>query len=120
MFASCQIFLIRRLHSLSIALQMKFPVSACLIATLALASCTYSEEKPQSEIQGSSDNPSQNVNEETIQASNNKELLSELRAGGYVIYMRHATTEKDYADQADPSMRLSDCCLLYTSPSPRD
>tara|TARA_Y100000287_G_C14150301_1_gene319269 strand:+ start:198 stop:884 length:687 start_codon:yes stop_codon:yes gene_type:complete len=88
---------------------MKFPVSACLVATLALASCNYSEEKPQSEIQASSDNPSQSVNEETIQASNNKELLSELRAGGYVIYMRHATTEKDYADQADPSMRLSDC-----------
>ena len=27
------------------------------------------------------------------------ELLSELKQGGYVIYFRHAQTEKDYADQ---------------------
>ncbi len=28
-----------------------------------------------------------------------EELLSELQDGGYVIYFRHAQTEKDYADQ---------------------
>ncbi|NJR67558.1 MAG: histidine phosphatase family protein [Synechococcales cyanobacterium CRU_2_2] len=37
------------------------------------------------------------------------ELLSALQDGGHVIYFRHAQTEKDYADQADPSMSLSDC-----------
>ncbi|NJN29412.1 MAG: histidine phosphatase family protein [Synechococcales cyanobacterium RM1_1_8] len=37
------------------------------------------------------------------------ELLTALQAGGHVIYFRHAQTEKDYADQADPSMSLSDC-----------
>ena len=95
--------------SSSIAFQMKFPISACLVATLVLASCDYSEKKPHSEIQSSLHKPSLDIIEETIQVSNNDELLSELRAGGYVIYMRHATTEKDYADQADPSMRLSDC-----------
>ena len=36
-------------------------------------------------------------------------LLASLKDGGYVIYFRHATTEKDYADQADPLMRLDDC-----------
>lgn len=36
-------------------------------------------------------------------------LLSALKAGGHVIYFRHAQTEKDYADQADPSMKLGDC-----------
>ena len=36
-------------------------------------------------------------------------LLASLKKGGYVIYFRHATTEKDYADQADPLMRLDDC-----------
>ena len=37
------------------------------------------------------------------------ELLSALQSGGHVIYFRHAQTEKDYADQADPNMSLDDC-----------
>ena len=36
-------------------------------------------------------------------------LLASIKDGGYVIYFRHATTERDYADQADPLMRLDDC-----------
>lgn len=36
-------------------------------------------------------------------------LLAALRQGGYVVYFRHATTEKDYADQADPKMSLQNC-----------
>ena len=36
-------------------------------------------------------------------------LLASIKDGGYVIYFRHATTEKDYADQADPLMSLDDC-----------
>ena len=38
-----------------------------------------------------------------------KQLLNRLVQGGNVIYFRHATTERDYADQADPSMSLEDC-----------
>ena len=38
-----------------------------------------------------------------------KQLLNRLLQGGNVIYFRHATTERDYADQADPSMSLEDC-----------
>ena len=37
------------------------------------------------------------------------ELLTKLKEGGYVIYFRHAQTIRDYADQADPKMRLNDC-----------
>ena len=37
------------------------------------------------------------------------ELLSALKAGGHIIYFRHAQTEKDYADQADPDMNLDNC-----------
>jgi phosphohistidine phosphatase SixA len=36
-------------------------------------------------------------------------LLSALQEGGHVIYFRHAQTDKDYADQADPNMKLEDC-----------
>lgn len=38
-----------------------------------------------------------------------RQLLNALKRGGYVIYFRHAATLKDYADQADPNMRLDDC-----------
>ena len=38
-----------------------------------------------------------------------KKLLNNLRNGGYVIYFRHAQTFKDYADQADPNLDLTDC-----------
>lgn len=36
-------------------------------------------------------------------------LLSSLRRGGHVIYIRHAQTDKDYADQADPKLDLTNC-----------
>jgi phosphohistidine phosphatase SixA len=36
-------------------------------------------------------------------------LLASIKDGGYVIYFRHATTKRDYADQADPLMKLDDC-----------
>lgn len=36
-------------------------------------------------------------------------LLSALQKGGHIIYFRHAQTEKDYADQADPKMKLGNC-----------
>lgn len=38
-----------------------------------------------------------------------RELLTALRSGGYVIFFRHAQTEKDYADQADPKLDLNNC-----------
>ena len=38
-----------------------------------------------------------------------KKLLKKLQKGGMVIYIRHTTTEVDYADQADPDMSLDDC-----------
>lgn len=37
------------------------------------------------------------------------ELLNALKAGGYIIYLRHAQTTKDYADQADPKLDLKNC-----------
>ena len=36
-------------------------------------------------------------------------LLSKIKKGDHVIYFRHAQTVRDYADQADPKMRLDDC-----------
>ncbi len=36
-------------------------------------------------------------------------LLAALRKGGHIIYIRHAQTDKDYADQADPKLDLGNC-----------
>ncbi len=36
-------------------------------------------------------------------------LLNALRKGGHIIYIRHAQTDKDYADQADPKLDLTNC-----------
>ena len=41
-------------------------------------------------------------------------MRDELRQGGYVIYFRHARTESDYADQADPNIVLNDCSTQRT------
>ena len=37
-----------------------------------------------------------------------KNLLKQLQKGGHVIYLRHTTTQTDYADQADPELDLND------------
>ncbi len=36
-------------------------------------------------------------------------LLNALRQGGHIIYIRHAQTDRDYADQADPKLDLTNC-----------
>lgn len=43
--------------------------------------------------------PGEQANAEFQDQITGAELMSELQSGGYVIYFRHAQTEKDYADQ---------------------
>ncbi len=38
-----------------------------------------------------------------------KELINNLRQGGYVVYTRHASTTKDWGDQVSPELDLADC-----------
>ncbi|MCK7675547.1 histidine phosphatase family protein [Corynebacterium pygosceleis] len=38
-----------------------------------------------------------------------EEIVEDLKGGGYVVFIRHGHTAKDYADQADPNMKLDDC-----------
>ena len=38
-----------------------------------------------------------------------EELASALREGGYVLYLRHARTVKDWGDQVSPALDLADC-----------
>lgn len=51
--------------------------------------------------------PGEQANEDFQDKMSGAELLSELQKGGYVIYFRHAQTEKDYADQV--TANVNDC-----------
>ena len=86
-----------------------------LILTFLLSSCGLNEA-----LSSSSDRRQDQSSEEqkiyklgSSLASNQiiekSSLLASIKEGGYIIYFRHATTERDYADQADPLMRLDDC-----------
>ena len=86
-----------------------------LFLTLLLSSCGLNEA-PGSSSDRNQDQPSeeQKIDRRTSGITSDRRigkssLLASLKDGGYVIYFRHATTEKDYADQADPLMRLDDC-----------
>nr|WP_202925050.1 histidine phosphatase family protein [Myxacorys almedinensis] len=41
-------------------------------------------------------------------------LGSALQEGGHIIFFRHAQTDKDYADQADPKIDLKSCATQRT------
>ena len=51
--------------------------------------------------------PGEQANADFQDKLSGAELLSELQNGGYVIYFRHAQTEKDYADQVTAD--VNDC-----------
>jgi phosphohistidine phosphatase SixA len=53
--------------------------------------------------------PGEKANAEFQDKLTGAALLTELQKGGHIIYFRHAQTEKDYADQADPKIKLDDC-----------
>ena len=38
-----------------------------------------------------------------------QKLADNLRGGGYVIYVRHTKTDKDWGDQVSPKLNLDDC-----------
>ena len=47
--------------------------------------------------------------EKFVNKLDDADLVSALRDGGHVIYIRHAKTVKDWGDQASPDLDLSDC-----------
>ncbi|MEM8961992.1 MAG: histidine phosphatase family protein [Acidobacteriota bacterium] len=77
---------------------------------------TTSEETPSEETTAETPygddeapSPGEQANADFEDKVSGAELLAALQAGGHVIYFRHAQTERDYADQADPNMSLDDC-----------
>jgi phosphohistidine phosphatase SixA len=56
--------------------------------------------------------PGEQANADFEDKMDSEELLSELQEGGYIIYFRHAQTEKDYADQVKAN--VDDCSTQRT------
>ncbi len=48
-------------------------------------------------------------NEEFQNKVSDEELLKGLQAGGYVVFVRHGQTNKDWADQASPDIDMENC-----------
>lgn len=48
--------------------------------------------------------PGEQANRDFQDQLNKKDLLKVLRQGGYIIYIRHGQTERDYADQVTAEM----------------
>ncbi len=87
-----------------------------LFVAILLSSCGLGGDAPRSSLESSKDQSSEeqsNVKRSSGSSLDRKvesfSLLEVLKNGGHIIYFRHATTEKDYADQADPLMSLDDC-----------
>ena len=87
-----------------------------LFMTMLLSSCGLGGDAPRSSPESSKDQSAEeqsNLKRSSGSSLDRKvdrsSLLESLKDGGYIIYFRHATTERDYADQADPLMSLDDC-----------
>ena len=97
--------------------------ATCFAALLLMAACSSgsvsedsSKDQPvanNSEVEAYEQNDTtlsgEQNNEDFVNKVNGKELVSALRDGGHVIYIRHAKTTKDWGDQVSPELNLSDC-----------
>ena len=96
---------------------------SCFAAILLMAACSSgsvsddsSKEKlssDRSEVEAYEQNDTtlsgEQNNKDFVNKVDDKDLVSALREGGHVIYIRHAKTTKDWGDQVSPELNLSDC-----------
>ena len=97
--------------------------ATCFTALLLMAACSSgsvskdsAKEQPAastSEVEAYEQNNTtlsgEQNNKEFVNKLDDKELARALREGGYVLYLRHARTVKDWGDQVSPALDLSDC-----------
>lgn len=75
-----------KMHRITSTTLRRRPLTAVMVASLALATAAGTSK---------------------AQDLSTSELVEALRSGGHVVFIRHATTESDYADQVDAVM--GDC-----------
>ena len=97
--------------------------ATCFAALLLMAACSSgsvskdsAKDQPasnNSEVEAYEQNDTtlsgEQNNEYFVNTVDDKALVSALRDGGHVIYIRHAKTTKDWGDQVSPELDLADC-----------
>ena len=97
--------------------------ATCFAALLLMAACSSgsvskdsAKDQPvasNSEVEAYEQNDTtlsgEQNNKDFVNKVDDKDLVSALREGGHVIYIRHAKTTKDWGDQVSPELNLSDC-----------
>ena len=97
--------------------------ATCFAALLLMAACssgTVSKDSAKdqpasnnSEVEAYEQNETtlsgEQNNKDFVNTVDDKALVSALRDGGHVIYIRHAKTTKDWGDQVSPELDLADC-----------
>ncbi len=97
--------------------------ATCFAALLLMAACSSgsvskdsAKDQPvanNSEVEAYEQNETtlsgEQNNKEFVNKLDDKELANALREGGYVVYLRHARTVKDWGDQVSPALDLTDC-----------
>ena len=97
--------------------------ATCFAALLLMAACssgTVSKDSAKdqpasnnSEVEAYEQNKTtlsgEQNNKDFVNTVDDKALVSALRDGGHVIYIRHAKTTKDWGDQVSPELDLADC-----------
>ena len=98
--------------------------ASCFAALLLMAACSSgsvsddsaSKDKlsaDRSEVEAYEQNDTtlsgEQNNKDFVNTVDDKALVSALRDGGHVIYIRHAKTTKDWGDQVSPELDLADC-----------
>ena len=84
-------------------------VGSCLLAT-SISTNTHSAKAAVEDYEINETTMSGDQrNADFINRVGAQQLANDLRRGGYVIYLRHTRTNKDWGDQVSPTLNLADC-----------
>ena len=88
-------------------------MAACSSGTVSKDSAKDQPASNNSEVEAYEQNETtlsgEQNNKNFVNTVDDKALVSALRDGGHVIYIRHAKTTKDWGDQVSPELDLADC-----------
>ena len=88
-------------------------MAACSSGTVSKDSAKDQPASSNSEVEAYEQNETtlsgEQNNKDFVNTVDDKALVSALRDGGHVIYIRHAKTTKDWGDQVSPELDLADC-----------
>ena len=88
-------------------------MAACSSGTVSKDSAKDQSASSNSEVEAYEQNETtlsgEQNNKDFVNTVDDKALVSALRDGGHVIYIRHAKTTKDWGDQVSPELDLADC-----------